>query len=256
MRSLFPLALLLPLAGCGPDSVTIPQVPDLQSAIALFDGPTGTVPIEAASTQVQEAGRRLDALESSRIGDLLADTLAALRKRLQDNRIAPSPDTPKDPDKPEVDGYLRVHRICKGWNDASTAPDAANGTLDLLAVVRDRELQRAHNLTASACKGRVPVAQTQAFVHAFVDGTLVLGILGELPQTAEETRAVVQMNGTLGTEAGTIRLDTAFRLLDGRIELALPVSDGQIVVTRDPNGFQMRGKNGTFICSIESGTCQ
>jgi hypothetical protein len=250
------LALLVPLAGCGPDSVSIPQVPDLQAAIALFDAPSGTVPIEAVTAQVEEAGRRLDALESSRLGDVLADILASLRKRLQDNRITPSPDTPKDPEKPEVDGYLRVQRICRGWDDPSNTPDTANGTLDLLAVVRHRELQRGLNLTAGACKGRVRVGQTQVFVHPFVDGTLVLGLEGELPQTAEETRAVVQMNGTLGTDTATTRLDTAFRLLEGRIEVAVPVGDGQIVVTRDPNGFQMRGKNGTFICSIESGTCQ
>jgi hypothetical protein len=48
----------------------------------------------------------------------------------------------------------------------------------------------------------------------------------------------------------------SFRILYPRLEVSLSVSDGDIVVTRDPNGFQMRGSNGTFICSIETDTCQ
>jgi hypothetical protein len=229
-RSLPPVALLIPLS-CGPTNVTIPEIPNLQSTIALFEQPTGTVPIESASAQVAEAGRRLDALESSRLADLLGDELVALRKRVVENHLLPSPDLAPDPDKPEVDGYLRVHRICKGWDDASTTPDAASGTLDMLG-------------------------QTQVFVHPFLDGPLVLALEGALPETAAQTRAVVQLDATLGVENRTSRLSFAFRILEGRLEVAVPVSDGQIVVARDPNGFQMRGSNGTFTCSIETGTCQ
>jgi len=256
MARLPPSMALLILASCGPQSVTIPDVPDVQAAVDLFDHPTGTVPIQSVSAQVAEAGQRLDALESSRLADLLADGLASLRQRLEANRLSATPVLAPDPDKPKVDGYLRVHRTCKGWDDASNTPSSANGALDLLAVVEDRELQRALSVTASACKGRVQVKETQLFVHPFVDGTLVVALEGPLPRVAEETRAVVQMNATLGTESRTARFDFAFRIISPRLEVAVPVSDGQIIVARDPNGFQMRGSNGAFICSIETGTCQ
>jgi hypothetical protein len=258
MRRFHPSMALLILApwGCGPDSVTIPEVPNLDMAVALFEHPTGTVPIDAVSDQVAEAGRRLDALESSRLADLLADGLASLRQDLEANRLAAAPLAPTDPDKPRVDGYLRVHRVCKGWDDASNTPDPANGALHLLAVVKDRELQRALSITASACKGRVQVNQTQRFVHPYADGNLVLALEGPLPRVAQETRAVVQMDATIGVESSTTRLELAFRILYPRLEVSVPVSDGDIVVARDPNGFQMRGINGTFICSIETGTCQ
>ena len=126
----------------------------------------------------------------------------------------------------------------------------------MLAVVRDRELQKGLEATATTCRGRVQVANTKVYVHPYVDGKLVLALEGPLPKTIDETRIVVQMDATLGNDTHTAKLSFAFHVIYPRLEVSVPVSDGQIVVTRNADGFEMRGSNGTFTCSIESGTCQ
>jgi hypothetical protein len=256
-RATLPTALLLLTAwGCGPTTVDIPQVPALQVAVDLFNHPTGTVPIEDVSAQVAAAGQRFDALDSSQLVELLSQGLASLRQREEANGLPVIPSATRPANKPKVDGFLRVTRTCRGWNDASTTPDPANGQMVILAVVRDRDLKSALSATATTCKDRVQVASTNVFVHPYVDGVLNIGLEGPLPRTIAETNMVVQTDATLGNEARTARLSFTFRVIYPTVEVAVPVNDGQIIVSRNPNGFEMRGSNGTFTCSIETGTCQ
>src|SRR4051812_43668274 len=136
VRSLDRSILLVLVAGCGP-SIDLPVPPaTLMATAAEYDHPGGTVPIDRATEVVSAAGAKLDALQESRVADLLADGLAALRQRLGDAGLQTDPAAVPQSDRPRIDAYVHAHRICRGWDPARTTPDMANGTLDVTAVLR------------------------------------------------------------------------------------------------------------------------
>jgi hypothetical protein len=255
-----PMALVLLLVlfgGCGPESITFPSLPSLEATADHFEHPTGTVPVEQISDRLAEGEDRLLALEGSRVADLVADGLEALRRRLEANELGVAPDTPPPDDKVAVDAYLLIHRICQGWNDASVSPDPANGTFELVGVVRHSRLERAMAMTASACKARVPVGDGP-IAHIYLDGKLGLYLDQSVPRTTGETHFVGLLDGTIGNEARRWPVSIAFRVIHPRLEVAIPGEggEGEIVVTRNADGLELRGSNGTFTCSLETATCQ
>ena len=152
-------------------------------------------------------------------------------------------------------GSVVVDRVCRGWDDTSTTPDAAtNGSIQLTAVVDGSRLQRTVWGTASACRGRVDVANA-ATVHAFLDGTLAVYLEGPLPTSVTDADFIVGWSGTLGTEQAQTMMSFDFRIVYPQIEVRIPVADGDIIGSIGADGVSLRGSNGTFGCSLETFTC-
>jgi len=67
---------------------------------------------------------------------------------------------------------------------------------------------------------------------------------------------VGSLEGTLGNEARRWTASFAFRVIHPRLEVIVPGEGGEIVVTRNADGLELRGSNGSFTCSLETSTCQ
>jgi hypothetical protein len=246
------LAALL-LCSCGPGAIELPTPPSSLTLSAMaYDQPTGTVPIDNVTQTTTAANDRLEALQESRLGDLLVQALGALRQRLVDAGL-PTSLQAAPPKHSDVQAWLRVDRTCQGWNDSAQTPSSADGTVTVTAVLQAGRLQRELWGEARACKGRVPVASS--FVHPYLDGTLGVLLVGALPESEQQARAAFHVEGTLGTEMRTWNLSIDFRLMDGGVSVLVPVADGDIVATTGSEGLELRGSNGDFRCSIETGTC-
>jgi hypothetical protein len=244
--------LLLVLAGCDQKSIDLPVPPaNVLPAVDLYDHPTGTVPVEQLATVASDVRDRFDQLQGSRLIDLLQSELTALRQRLDDGGL---PFDPGDPGlEARVDAYARVNRTCRGWGDGTT-PDPSDGSLEATALVKQGKLDRGLWAVARTCRGRVDVTNAVA-VHSYVDGTLGIVLLGPLPTVAQPASFAVRLDGTLGTEQRQAPVTLDFRLVGPQLELLRTVDDGVIVASVGTDGVEFRGSNGTFTCTISSGTC-
>jgi hypothetical protein len=244
--------LLLFLTGCGPRSIDLPTPPPSAAPpVALYDHPTGTVPLEQLAAVAGDAQDRFDLLDGSRLMTLLQSLLAALRQRLEAGGL------PYDPGgqglEANVEGYIRVRRICAGWSQG-TAPDPAQGTQEATALVRNGRLERDLWLTATACHATVDVAGSLD-VHAFVDGALAITLLGPLSTSTMSANLAVHLDATLGDEERRVPLTLDFRLVYPKLEVLRTVDDGVIVASVGADGIELRGANGTFTCSVSSSMC-
>jgi hypothetical protein len=250
-----PLPICL-FGGCGPGRIEIPTPPAALSAmVAEYDNPTGTVPTDRAMELMTSAQEKLDALNTSRLGDLLADALTALRNRLAAGEQSIDPAVGPGEDDPRVDGYVTAHRICRGWDRNVTTPDPANGTLDATAVLHSAQLQRALWGDGKTCKGRIDLPANLS-IPVYLDASFGVYLLGALPETADKSKYTAHVDGTLGGQDRRWQTTIDFRYIAPQIEVLVPVSDGNVVASAGLEGVQVRGKNGTFGCSIETGTCQ
>jgi hypothetical protein len=248
------LALALASASaCGPSNVELEAAPPEIVAIAAdYEQPTGTVPDDRAQA-VEELQQKLDTLSQTRLAEVVTSVLESLERRLDGNGLSPDPASTPKSNHAKVDAGVRVDRICRGWDDASTTPDpATNGTIQLQAKQRAGVLDRALWGTASACRGQIEVTPG-AVVHLYLDGALGLLLYGPLPKTPAEARFLMTWDGTLGTERAQTSVAFDFRVLYPEVEVRLAVPDGHIIGSVGPNGVALRGHNGTFQAEVGGG---
>jgi hypothetical protein len=246
------------LAGCGPDAVVVPAPPPgLEQLVAIYDNPTGTVPVEDVSMAMAEARSRFEALEEGRLPDVVADLAARARSRLDTADLSHDPDeTPDEDSSADTDGYLNINRTCAGWDAQATVPDApSNGTLTATATFENAKLDRALWATATSCRDRVPF-NGRLQVNVFLDGKLGIYLEDELPQSINDARMLVGFEGTIGSDQRQRPLSFDFRINFPRIEVRVPVADGDIIAeVGGGDHLVLRGSNGSFTCSIQDGDC-
>jgi hypothetical protein len=251
------LALGLTALGCQPeaDLLELPPVPsDLQEVAAQYDAPTGTVPADAQA-QIDEVAREIDLLRETAFVDYITQRLVGVRERLEESGISTGPDDHPYIDRTTLNATARLDRTCRGWDDASTTPDPANGAVQLFAKVESNNLTRLLWGTASACRDIVPVTDSVA-VHPYFDGSVAIYLEGPLPTSLGDAHFIVALDGTLGTERlGNTAVSFDFRFDSPQLEVRVPVSDGVIIGSGGLNEISLRGTNGTFGCSRETHVC-
>jgi hypothetical protein len=261
------LALLATTVGaCAAGSIDLPEPPmteETEAVIAVYKSPTGTVDVAHIDMQLDEAEARLAELHLSWLPDLVSDALIGLEERLSDAELPIDPDASAKENEPRISAAVVLHRTCKGWSDPPGLPDAAaNGTIELTAVVGASQLRRDIWGVATNCRTLIPTSGGGANQMAFIDGTLILQLQGALPRQPGDLEVLFLLNGRLETSGNDVvvanEVKTAerdFRIKDGQIEFRLPVSDGDIIVKVGLTSLTLRGSNGTFECELGSHKC-
>jgi hypothetical protein len=249
--------LIVAAAGCGPeaDDLQLPPIPiELQEVALEYVNPTGTVP-ENATQEIEDAALRLDLISQTRLAELMSDALAALRTRLEGSDLSTDPDGAVDEERPIIEAQARLDRTCRGWDDASTTPNVADGSLQMFAQISQSRLTHQVWGTASACRGRVNVVG-DAVVHTYLDGSLAIYLTGRLPTGVRDANFIMAFDGTIGTErTGQTALTFDFLFAAPQVQVRIPVADGVIIGSVGLNEITLRGTNGTFGCSRETHTC-
>lgn len=244
------------LLSCGPSAVELQEAPtELQSVAAIYDAPTGTVPASAMD-QIVDLQQKLDTINSTRLGGLMTDALVGLRRRLEDAGVPTDPSTMRKKHRAVIVGSVTLDRTCRGWDDASTTPDPANGALEVVAQVEASALQRLIWGTATACKGRVDLPNDLT-AHPFVDGSIAIYLEGPLPDNANDAQFIMAWNGTLGLQAAEPQRSGSFdfRVINQQIEVRIVSTDGDIIGAVGAGEISFRGSNGTFGCSLVTFEC-
>jgi hypothetical protein len=255
------VAALWVVAGCGPDPVVLPTPPmqtEMAALLAAYDSPTGTFDTANAEETLMRAQVRLDELQLDWLPQLMSEVLARIDSRLDDNGLSGDPATPAetDEDRPIIDAYATVHRICKGWVDTAGQPDeATNGSIDITAVVEDGFLNRAAWGAATNCHARMLPAGKAAF-DGYLDGTVVLHLEGALTQDVSQARFLFYLTGSMGVAGRMASGSFDFRFIEGMIEYRLQQPDGgDIVIIVGVTTIGVRDRTGMYSCDLVTRVC-
>jgi hypothetical protein len=253
--------------GCGPDPVDVPTPPlaeETAAIVATYDAPTGSIDTANLQRTVQQAGARLEELNLDWLPDLIAEALTRLRTRFDEGGLPADPAAPPDDDRARITAVVNLTRICRGWDDPAGPPNAAaNGDIEVTAVVEATQLTRQAWGTATACHARLdpidtPVLDEVALssgVNAFVDGTLILYLFGPLPRTGSEADFLLRFSGQIGRQEQPRSASFDFRVVDRKVEFRHAVADGDIIVGVGATSLTLRGSNATFTCDLATASC-
>jgi hypothetical protein len=248
-------AVALAAAGCGPSRVQLPPIPmEIVAVRDVYVNPTGTVPADATAP-IAELQSDLATLDSTHLGDIVSNLLASLRARVDGSGLPTDPVTEPRKNRPVIIGSVTLDRVCRGWDDTSTTPDPANGTITATGEYQSGMLQKVVWGTATTCRDRVSVTSNLT-AHAYLDGSLAVYLEGALESDPAQASYLAGWNGTIGTDAGMTDVSFDFRVLPPQIEVRIPVADGDIIGSVGANMVTLRGANGTFGCSLQTFTCQ
>lgn len=255
------IVALFVVAGCGPDPVVLPTPPmqtEMAALVAAYDSPTGTFDTAKAEDTLMRAQARLNELQLDWVPELMSEVLARIDSRLEQNGLSGDPATltDTDPDRPIIDAYATVHRVCKGWVDDAGQPDeASNGSIDITAVVEDSYLNRDAWGTATNCHARMLPAGKAAF-DGFLDGTVILHLEGALTQDVSQARFLFYLTGSMGVAGKMASGNFDFRFIAGNIEYRLPQPEGgDIVIIAGATTLGVRDRTGMYSCDLVSRTC-
>ena len=189
------LALAFSGLACTAD-VVLPDPPreqQVEMVAAIYDNPTGTIDVAAIQTKLDDIQARITELHLDWLPPLIAQALEALSKRLTDASLTPDTEDGAETSKRTViDAAAYMKRICRGWSDTASAPDeAANGSMQLTAVIEASSLRQDIWGEAMACKTRLDPLDVvggltitpSPSVNLFIDGTLDVRLYGPLPRT-------------------------------------------------------------------------
>jgi hypothetical protein len=248
------VALVGALGGCSTSPVVVPPAPaEVQTIAAEYDMPTGTVPVSAMQ-QIQDLQQTLNTINSTEIASIMSNFLVSLRARIVANGLATNPLTTPKRHHPVITAVITADSICRGWDDTSTTPNAADGSFALTATYQSSMLQRTIFGTATSCHDRI-TATDNTMVHVFFDGSIGLFLEGPLMTDPNQSQFLMTFNGTIGTEGAQAQATFDFRVIPPLIEVRIAVSDGSVIGSLGANEVTLRGANGTFTCSLVTFTC-
>ncbi|HVU50912.1 MAG TPA: hypothetical protein VHL80_09515 [Polyangia bacterium] len=242
-------------AGCGPSRVDLPPIPmEIVAVRSSYESPTGDVPADAVAP-LAALQSRLATLDATHLGDVVSTLLASLRQRLDGSGLPTDPATTPREHRPIIVGSVTLDRTCRGWDDARTTPDPANGTIEVTGEYQSGMLQKVIWGTATTCRERVDVANGAA-VHAYLDGSLAVYLEGALASDPTQASYLAGWSGTIGTENATASVTFDFRVVPPQLEVRIPVADGDVIGSIGANMATLRGANGTYGCSLQTFTCE
>ena len=254
--------------GCGPGTVTLPTPPmEAQTAalVMTYQMPTGNLDTSNIDQVRSDAQTRLAELNLDWLPDLLSDALSRLRSRLDAAGLPDDPTSTPDSRKGQLTAVVNITRICAGWSDPSGPPDqAANGSVEVTAIVDSGKLNPEIWGTATSCLARFPPAgstgavasATSTVVNATLNGTLILYSLGPLPSDPSDAQLLVVFNGSLGvgSQVGSASFD--FQISKSQVKFRVPVASGGDAIVTVGTTLGIQGANAGFSCDLTTLTCQ
>jgi len=258
------------MAGACASEVALPDPPrEAQVAMiaAIYENPTGTIDVANLESRIDDIQARIAELRPDWLPPLVAEGLEQLAKRLGDANLSSDTDAGAETSKRTViNAVATMKRICRGWSDTPGAPDeAANGSIDLTAVIADSDLRQDLWGGATACKTRLDPLDNvtggltitpSPSVNLSLEATLDVRLYGPLPRAVGDAKFLLIFSGRLGTDERTADASFDFRVLDGQLAFRYAVSDGDVIVEVRATSISVRGSNGTFTCDLASRSCQ
>ena len=240
------VALSLCALGCA-GKANIPDIPSLDELSQEYDSPT-------ANLDELLAGSALASIPELANLDRLDAGFRSTQTVVDSVGDAKAPAEEKAGEGVQLRGSLRITMRCPGDLGNPVYDAARNGSVVLTVALSKNKVRRTIIGKATACQlagklGSVPISVE-------LDGSLVFDLGRDVPLggTYTPTRVLLSLQGSI-TVGDVIFDGVSARIDDQGVEHLFQSSDGSVVVSVTDSGFSVRGRNGSWSCSKEGGTC-
>jgi hypothetical protein len=157
------------------------------------------------------------------------------------------------------DGFGRVTRICDGWGPEPTPDDPANGHLALTFTFDVTHIDPVVWGNAERClyslagkRLRLDRGSSADDLRLYVGEHTTVEALTTTPLVL-----ALDVTATIDDKPVASKLAARFVYKTAEVELLVPVTDGDVVVTVSGNDVRrVRAKNGTFDCDAATKVCK
>jgi hypothetical protein len=248
------------LSGCIAklDTPVPPMQVETEAIAASYDNPIGSVDISNVGETLGAVNVVVPSLFLDWLPDFAAGLLTSFDERIQGSGLPTNPDASVEFHHFTLSAVVDLQRICAGWDSPPGPPNAAaNGTIDATAIVENGRLDAEVWGTAIACKIDLTSLNGALSGNGTLDGALILLLLGPLPTSVSNARFLFTFSGKIAIANQMLNSSIDFRIFDGRLDLRVPVSNGDIVAELGSgSSVTLRGSNGTFLCDLTALSCQ
>jgi hypothetical protein len=227
--------------------------------------PTAVLDTSGAAAAASDAQARLADLNLDWLPGTVTDVLIRVRRRLVTSSLPVDPAEPEDTSRPIIRAVVDLKRICVGWDVPAGPPDeAANGAIDVTAIVETGRINSELWGTAHACKMRFAPSDAAAVVggpvgptvlNATLDGTLIVYTLAPLPDDAKNAEFLLRFEGSIGANGQVRDASFDFEYRAGSVSFRVPVASGGDVIVTVGTTLGIRAANGGFSCDLTTGAC-
>jgi hypothetical protein len=214
------------------------DAPELFAAIAVTDGLLAQTDLRAQLIDVLD--EVIDQADDVSNEDGTIDTNGAIDLRIK------------------ADGYMRVTRICDGWELPRTPDAATNGSMQVTATFSERGLDPIVWGAAAACRYRAGDSRIELDqVNDSQDAVSVYWGESVQRRDLDERTLLADLNLSARVDGQRLALDFDFRSLsDGTIEYRLLQGNRALIAQLDDaEAVTVRAANGTFSCGSDR-TCR
>lgn len=236
------------LLGCAGEEIT--EGPDLDSVLAIYQNPTGSLPEEELEALIEQA-LAADAMVRAIGGlDIVVQSLKPVADSI--SQAGGSETTKKLKLRFLLSGMGAVEQVCPGLS-ASPTVDPENGAVNYQVSLRDNFILKTIWGTFEQCQ-----------LHSdgqggTLDATWALSLgTNKLISQFEFEAILVQIQGTLALPESQISIDRDFVVQrDKTIEVRIAVSDGDVVCSSDRgmDRISIRTNSGAFCCVVSDQEC-
>ena len=256
LARLFGAVVPLACVACGAPEIDKPPAPDMRQLVDDYEHPSATF-------DPSDAPELFAAIAVT--DGLLAQT--DLRTQLVDvlNEVIDQADDVSNEDgtidtngaidlRIRADGYMRVTRICDGWELPRTPDVTANGSMQVTATFSRSGLDPIVWGAAAACRYRAGESRIELDqVNDSQDAVSVYWGESVQRRDLDERTLLADLNLSAQVDGERLALDFDFRSLsDGTIEYRLPQGNRALIARLDDaDTVTVRAANGTFSCRAE-----
>ena len=251
-------ALLFGLSCADPVAVEKPAAPDMSSTIRAFESPDAPLNRGTLTEALEDFSAQLDILGALGVEELVID-LIALSLDADEASAEQGLRTTRQGLELSGEGFLRINRICPG-HEGSDVPDAANGVMDFVVPFTDQGLDPVLWGNFTGCKylsGEQSVVLSKGTgakigdIRLFVGESLQFGSFGQ-SDIIFELDVQFSLEGQ-PSQSSTIEFKL---LLDGGLEIRLPVDEGDLVASLTGDVLGFRAGNGVWACRLGEKVCE
>jgi len=266
------MLMLLMVGACSTEAPPVP--PDMSSIVTRYQSPTAFLTQDTVVELVTLAVERVEYITRAESLQPVFSALSALFGEQQtrvlnvtsadDESLSPDglvsavlerTDYPVQVGGTSVDGggYVRVTRICNGWENSDVPDRDANGYIQLTAVIRDSGIHPVIWGEAVSCRYRFQESRV------LVDGEVKVHAGSSFDKNPDgpDNRVVVEFHGEVELDGKGLLdgADFAFSS-DEFLEVSLSVGPEHLVffAGTDLQGF--RAANGRWTCDFEKAVCR
>lgn len=261
-RGLLGLLALVALAGCREEQLAepLPEPPDMGTLVGAYATPTAALTAEnvlrawSGATDSLGVSERLGNL-TFLLEDVLGTAFAAEDEEQQALTLSShAVSRREDALSLEGTGFLRIERICPGWDAAGTVDVATNGAARLTALFTERGLDPVVWGDLASC--RWPIGERRLHLdgalEVFVGNSVQLDSFGASPIILA-FRGAATVDDELLQAAG---LDLRWLPDAGGLELRIPVGEEHLVFFRSAVAQGFRAADGVWTCVFEEQRCE